>query len=223
MNKATLNALREGYKVCLEASETITRALNLSATEKVNRFARRFIQEYKPGDPCTKVGRYITDELQKSISNGEFSGCISVSIFRMSAIFGMSAIGMGIEVLRHITEIMNEAGIRTSIIKAPKAMVIQFNLQDASDESDKDGELAANIEAAVREVGVPVPGIDSIVTNIRNGTAHWSDGGSSIVVRASEYEGNENGYRRFFQAANRHGLTFSASPCRHGMYLYISW
>ena len=217
MNKATVDALRVGYKVCLEASETITRALNLSATEKVNQFARRFIQEYEPGDPCTKVGRYITDELQKSISNGDFSFRISVSIF------GMSAIGMDIEVLRHITEIMNEAGIRTSIIKAPKAMVIQFNLQDASDESDKDSELAANIEAAVREVDVPVPGIDSIVTNLRNGTAHWSDGGSSIVVCASEYKDNENGYRKFFQAANRHGLTFSASPCRHGMFLYISW
>lgn len=217
MNKATIAALRAGYKACLEASETITRALNLSATEKVNQFARQFIQEYEPGDPCTKVGRYITDELQNSISNGDFSGRISVSIF------GMSAIGMDIEVLRHITEIMNEAGIRTSIIKAPKAMVIQFNLQDASDESGKDSELASNIEAAVREVGVPVPGIDSIVTNLRNGTAHWSNGGSSIVVRASEYKYNENGYRKFFQAANRHGLTFSTSPCRYGMCLNISW
>jgi len=217
MNKSTIDALRAGYKVCLEASETIMRALKLSATEKVNRFARRFIQEYEPGDPCTKVGRYITDELRKSISNGDFSGRIAVSVF------SMSAIGMNIEVLRHITEIMNEAGIRTSIIKAPRATVIQFNLQDASDESDKDRELAASIEAAVREVGVPVPGIDSIIANIRNGTAHWSDGGSSIVVRANEYNGNENGYRKFFHAANRHGLTFSASPCRHGMYLYISW
>ena len=189
----------------------------MSATDKVNRFAQRFIQEYEPGDRCTKVGRYITDELRKSISDGDFSGRIAVSIY------GMSAIGMDIEVLRHITEIMNEAGIRTSTIKAPKAMVIQFNLQDASDESGKDSELAANIEAAVKEVGVPVPGIDSIITNLRNGTAHWSDGGSSIVVRPSEYNGNEDGYRKFFQAANRHGLTFSASPCKYGMYLYISW
>jgi hypothetical protein len=217
MNKSTIDALRAGYRVCLEASETITRALNLSATEKVNQFARQFIQEYEPADPCTKVGRYITDELRSSISNGDFSGRISVSIF------GMSAIGMDIEVLRHITAIMNGAGIRTSIIKAPKAIVIQFNLQDASDESDKDSELAANIEAAVREVGVPVPGIDSIITNIRNGIAHWSDGGSSIVVRTSEYKDNEDGYRKFFHVANRHGLTFSASHCKYGMHLCISW
>lgn len=220
MNEATIDALRAGYEACLamfESSESVTRTLKVAAAEKVNDFAQRFIQEYRPDDKCTKVGRYITDELRSSVSKGDFSGRIPVTIF------GLSAIRMTPDELQPIVEIMNAAGIRASTFNAPKAVVIEFNLQDASDETEKDNMLIADIEAAANEVGVAIPGIDSIINKIKTGRAHWSSGETGIVIPNNEYIVRKDAFSMLFQAASRHGLKIATSPCKYGTFLTVSW
>lgn len=122
-------ALKEGFQVFCEASETISGTLKGAAAEKVNSLASRIISEYQPGDDLCKVGRYITDVLRQKISENKYAG-----IFPFEC-YVVQLIGFDKNILQHFIDMMNECGIRSSILhETLKGYILAYDFHDETDE-----------------------------------------------------------------------------------------
>ena len=122
-------ALKEGFQAFCEASDTISDTLKGAATEKVNCLASRIISEYQPGDDLCKVGRYITDVLRQKISENKYAG-----IFPFEC-YVVQLIGFDKNILQHFIDMMNECGIRSSILhETLKGYILAYDFHDETDE-----------------------------------------------------------------------------------------
>lgn len=168
-----------------EASDERSINMRNSALEKIGKFAQLLTEKYEPGDRRIKVGEYIVDEMKHQIDEGKYNGRLSLPFFTASKFDFFEPD------LKPFAGLLNDAGIRTELSKAPKAFVIDVNFQDKSDEREMDDALISKIEAALSETGVDVPGINDILAKLRRGAEHWIDGGSGFGMSGEEFHSHK--------------------------------
>lgn len=200
-----------------ESTELAAGYMKGPALEKIDNFEHQLLAEYKADDRRLQVAKYILEELKTQVDNCEYAGRISLPIYSASKYNFFE------RDLNRVVEMLNAAGIRTEVGRAPKAFVVDVNFQDEADEREKDAALVAELRAAVKETGEPVPAIDSIISKLTNGTAHWLKGAAGIGLQNDDYKAQKPALVKFIEVASRHGLNVSMTPRKFGEYILIEW